>query len=548
MGMFLAESNKKMLCILEKIDQLIKKLPTQVTKEMKGIKLSNYNDSSSKKISIVFVGQYSSGKSSIIKMLTNDQNIKIGAEITTDIATIYEWNGIEIVDTPGIDTCLRPEHDEISKFAIANADLLLFVITSGNLFDQQLGDYFRKLAYENNKSTEIMLVVNKMASTALGNVPEQQNIITEGIQCVLAPKRPEEYHISYIDAQSFLKAKDIVEVRRVKRCINVSGYNQFIQTLNDFVKERGLIGKVTTPLYQANEVLFEIIEILMKDGNDKISSGCAEYLNRHYKLYTSLKNNIHRRTEIKIEKLVSDIKVNGFNIVNKIDSQVDKESINNDLKDIEAYIIKQINECQEEIHKIIDEELLNTDLNIERLEKSEFALDLGQIIMEESSTNGLREPAIKITKSIGKWCSNVDKKTVGEIAKLVGKKFKPWGLGKFTSKINKFGKFLGLLGPIIDSYFEYKDSKEEAKRMSALNEMKEALRNEFIEIADQLEADFKDMVNSYIEGNVMPHIDSIYEQLNAVRDLRKLNDICVNDAFKLLNESKSLIEELHKMK
>ena len=84
--------------------------------------------------------------------------------------------------------------------------------------------------------------------------------------------------------------------------------------------------------------------------------------------------------------------------------------------------------------------------------------------------------------------------------------------------------------------------------MSALNEMKEALRNEFIEIADQLEAGFKNMVNSYIEVNVMPHIDSIYEQLNAVRNLRKLNDIYVNDAFKLLNESKSLIEDLHKMK
>ena len=65
-------------------------------------------------IKLVFAGQYSAGKSSILKMLTERTDIAIGADITTQQAHTYDWNGIEVVDTPGIHTQLRPDHDEIS--------------------------------------------------------------------------------------------------------------------------------------------------------------------------------------------------------------------------------------------------------------------------------------------------------------------------------------------------------------------------------------------------------------------------------------------------
>lgn len=65
-----------------------------------------------KPIKLVFIGQYSAGKSSIIKMLTG-QNVAIGAKITTDESSVYTWNGLEVVDTPGIHTGLR--EDQIGR-------------------------------------------------------------------------------------------------------------------------------------------------------------------------------------------------------------------------------------------------------------------------------------------------------------------------------------------------------------------------------------------------------------------------------------------------
>jgi len=129
------------------------------------------------KIKLVFVGQYSAGKSSIIKMLTGE-DVAIGAAITTQDSTPYEWNGLEIVDTPGIHTELRPDHDEITYDQINHAALLIFVITNEG-FSQRMGDHFRELAIEQKRAANMVLVVNKMDRTALGNVPEQQEVIYE---------------------------------------------------------------------------------------------------------------------------------------------------------------------------------------------------------------------------------------------------------------------------------------------------------------------------------------------------------------------------------
>ena len=97
----------------------------------------NYKESASEKIRLVFAGQYSAGKSTIISMLTGRDDIEIGAAITTQDARVFDWNGIEITDTPGIHTKLRHDHDEITYEAIAAADLLVFVITN-ELFDSYI--------------------------------------------------------------------------------------------------------------------------------------------------------------------------------------------------------------------------------------------------------------------------------------------------------------------------------------------------------------------------------------------------------------------------
>lgn len=90
---------------------------------------------------VVFTGQYSAGKSSLLRVITGREDIRIGAGITTDEVAEYHWNGIEVVDTPGIHTQLRPDHDDIAYKAIASAHLLVFVITN-ELMDSHMAGHF----------------------------------------------------------------------------------------------------------------------------------------------------------------------------------------------------------------------------------------------------------------------------------------------------------------------------------------------------------------------------------------------------------------------
>ena len=144
----------------------------------------NISEEADRPIKLVFAGQYSAGKSSIVKMLTGNEDIAIGAAITTQNTNSYMWNGIEVVDTPGIHTQLRPDHDAISYDAITSADMLVFVITN-ELFDDHIAKHFRNLAIDKDKAGEMLLVVNKMERTSLGNVQEQQEIIREDLRKVL---------------------------------------------------------------------------------------------------------------------------------------------------------------------------------------------------------------------------------------------------------------------------------------------------------------------------------------------------------------------------
>ena len=132
----------------DKIRSLAGRLPTSVAPEEGPVR-------------VIFAGQYSAGKSTIIKALTGRQDIAVGADITTQKSHEYDWNGISVVDTPGVHTEVRPDHDRLTYRAISEADLLVFVVTNEQ-FDAHIAKHFRKLAVERGKAHEMMLAVNKM--------------------------------------------------------------------------------------------------------------------------------------------------------------------------------------------------------------------------------------------------------------------------------------------------------------------------------------------------------------------------------------------------
>ena len=71
---------------------------------------------------IAFVGQYSSGKSTIISALTGNKDIKISANVETDVVSEYRWNNVVLLDTPGIQAGKIEQHDIRTKEALNTCD------------------------------------------------------------------------------------------------------------------------------------------------------------------------------------------------------------------------------------------------------------------------------------------------------------------------------------------------------------------------------------------------------------------------------------------
>ena len=137
-------------------------------------------------LKVAFVGEYSSGKSTIISALTGDRDIKIEADIATDKTAEYKWNNITLVDTPGIGT-ERKDHDAITYGIMSKMDLLVYCITS-ELFDDITTEDFIKLAFKQNYEQKMMLIVNKMSLESGKFVTKAKNY-SDSIKDSLEPDR-----------------------------------------------------------------------------------------------------------------------------------------------------------------------------------------------------------------------------------------------------------------------------------------------------------------------------------------------------------------------
>jgi small GTP-binding protein len=156
-------------------------------------------------LTVAFVGQYSAGKSTIISALTGQRDIKIDADIATDKTTSYDWNGIKVIDTPGLFT-ERKDHDQITYDAINKADLLIFCLTY-TLFDSITVENFKKLAYEQEYSWKMMLVINKMSDEE-GEEEEKITNYRQSLSDALHPYFLEDFPVCFIDAKDYCDGID----------------------------------------------------------------------------------------------------------------------------------------------------------------------------------------------------------------------------------------------------------------------------------------------------------------------------------------------------
>lgn len=521
-------------------------------------------------INIVFCGQYSAGKSSILRMLTGNNDISIGEGITTQSAHTYEWNGIHVTDTPGIHTKLRPDHDEISYQAIAHADMLVYVITN-ELFDEHIGANFRKLAIDCDKAGEMILVVNKMMRHELGNCTEAQEIVCNALAKDVAPRTTEELYLSFVDAESYIDSlsEDDEEIR--EELYDRSGYEQFVQNLNKFIEQKGITSKLTTVLYCLREAIIDGIHSIMPSTGDENIDALIERLMQQKRLLI----NSRRSLESGIRQIIADseqrIQTEGMNTANAVSAETD-EKHSKELIDISAERVTEIaQECMDDIQVQISQAESDLELEINKLYNTDFskALDARLKKLDTSKIGGISVETLnkigsgasnfggRITdfafksgapqsfKGLSNFSGSMLHETIKKVGSLIGYKFKPWEAVKIAKGIGIAGKVMQGVGVALSIGAQMKEDYDQKEAERRMRECRDSIRSAYNDAAHELKKSAEKGLKEYLTSTYEKAVNEIDMQINDINSQRTMIDENCRKLNGYISETMQLITEIH---
>lgn len=527
--------------------------------------------SSGKSVNLVFAGQYSAGKSSIMKVLTGREDIAIGAGITTEKTHTYDWGGITVVDTPGVHTQLRPDHDEITYRAIADADLLVFVVTN-ELFDSHLAKHFRNLAIERDKAHEMMLVVNKMRRCAKGNSQEAQNVIREDLRKVLAPFTPEDLRTTFIDAGAALESKTETDGEIAKILLKKSGVDGLTHELNRFVREKGLSSRYTTALYSLEQILQEALA--SESTGDKDIDALEELLLQRRRALLDTQDRIPRAVEGEIQNASSQIRQEGRKVADMINGSADQKAVDQELQAAQDRVQNLAEQLEKSVQVVIGKHMKALDDRVGDIANSELAKELLPRLVHRIKQASISPEAMKNLKKasdissrlgeflvrnsftpktgtlgglfkLNQYSGTATHGAVKAIGKFFGKSFKPWEAVKWTRTVANVGRVFAVAGTVLTFVLQIKEDADAAQLEVDLRESRSAVRSGFNDAAHVIEMHFDKATQSFVSSAISSEIENVDSQLNELRNLQKTRSDLFQNLLGLLEETRELIKSIH---
>jgi small GTP-binding protein len=373
-------------------------------------------------LGVAFVGAYNAGKSTQITALTGRRDIKIGSDVTTDTTTKYDWNGIKLIDTPGL-WADRKDHDEITYDAIKKADLLIFCLTY-DLFDDITVENFKNLAYEQRYQWKILLVINKMSDEA-GEETEKIANYRESLAHSLKPNNINEFPICFIDAKQYCEGVD----NKNKNLIEASRFQTFIEKLNTFVNKRGDKARFDTPVRIAQGCVDEAQLSFIKTINSTQDEAFLELFNR-------LSRVVEKEREC-LRNSVNDIKLKNSEEILKQITNLSSAIGEDNFRSEQTIVMSTVNKCYETAERQIQQEFNKTIDSLKQEFETIFKSNLS-IALQESllSKETLERLSITPIKPKNEQLEDIKKITVGTV-QLIGFIFKYASLNEETKNAIK---------------------------------------------------------------------------------------------------------------
>lgn len=513
-----AKYQERLMALKDKTVNLLSETDNEVLIPKMLEELSTANDR--KELRLAFVGQYDSGKSTIISALTGRKDIKIDSNIATDVVSEYRWNNIVLMDTPGILAGKVEAHDEATKKALKDCDLIFYVLTS-QLFDNVVFNNFIDLAYNQHFADKMFIVINKMGMES-GDFKQLSDNYTISLEKTFSERgyNVHDFPIAFIDAVDYIDGQN----ENDSEFIELSNFEHFIDKMNAFVAQKGVIKKqFDTPI----RILQSYLKSIMVSSVDKTLSD----------FYTQF--------EMKLSHSLSEMKRDVNNVLSSFDSSAMSEviSLSNDIGYVKEEDWKRKQICLDNNLKTI---ISNTSAEIERTIQQNYERLLSEInefgekdslvkysdeldakissptiSIEEKKSLTMQKKSLELLKLGGAKVSSLAPdvnslfggvsqasgsslhEIVLNVGHFFGKSFKPWQAVRWASNIAKVAKFgIPVIAAGIDIWMQFREDSKENQRF---NQIKDS-RNQFvttyqIEI-NKIKSQFEHYLNDVLENYV----------------------------------------------
>ena len=480
-------------------------------------------------LTVAFVGQYSAGKSTIISALTGRRDIHIDADIATDTTAPYDWNGIKIIDTPGLFTD-RADHDDITYEAISKADLLVFCLTH-MLFDTLTVENFKKLAYDKGYRWKIMLVINKM-SAAAGEEDQKIASYCHSLAEALKPYALNEFPLCFIDAKDYCEGID----ENDDFLTEISRFDTFISELNHFVERRAFLTSLDTPVRIVLGCLDDAQIGFARNSNEdtaflEVLSRLTRRINREReRLRTKIKSiTLEMSAAIATEgaRLASAVGDPKFEDLNKQSEINIRQHYEQAGKALERTLESAIQSIQHEVDAELQSNLTQafvSQLNFNGKVSHQSSVGSFNKQQVQSQVDWLHKIGGQVGKGITNTATREGATTAGQVflrstdaagsglhqgvyqvGKLIGFNFKPWQAVGIAKNIGNAAKFLGPALAVLSVGMEMHTMHQEQEHEKQMADVRRDITSQFKKFAVDLE--------QQIEGQLQEFESQVYAQL-----------------------------------
>lgn len=521
---------------------------------------------------MVLTGQYSSGKSSLIKALTNNTaQVVIDSAVATDSVDIFDWDGlVNLVDTPGVQAGLM-EHDDLAEEALRTADLVLFTVTV-DLFDNRLVEHLRHITEDLRKAPQLLVVVTKCRT-----LPAADGVREAAVREALGSFAGQVPWVE-CDAKTYLDGLHEVEPSRAARRIKASRMTEVTDTINQIARERGDLARFRVPLQQIALVASEALAGLTDDPDEE---AILTVLARQRSALTTRRGLL----DSALQRLETEFRTSCIRAAEHLADTAEsiEESPTADWSKLEvasATLNAELNAANQRfadgVRNVLASQLADFTSEVREIEASPYArhllaLDVQGDIQTQStqvdpgltSQRGRERSGIpiwgpKATKYLKNFqeswgagdgvknsAGSAGHKIVYKTGKCLGIKFKPYQAVRWANTIGKAAKIGGVVLPVaLEAYAVVKEERQEEAATKEKVRRRNTLVGRVLAQCDDITRTTLGQVRGELDAEFGEGLRAIDEMNQSVRNAQTLRTDLNRDISAIQVEAQAMLDQL----